>query len=575
MTSPSTPLHLRIFVSSPGDVGDERTLALQVIDQLPYDPLLRGKVTFEVVAWDKPGAGTPMLATMTPQAAIDAGLPRPSECDIVAVIFWARMGTPLPHPEYQKPDGQPYYSGTEWEYADAMRAAREYKRPDVVVYRRTEEPVLGLKDPKRKEKTEQWERVEAFFAEFRDTITGVIVYGYNEYEKPEDFRRTFESHLKVLVKRRLDETAMDGIAPKLKPPALDLWPGSPFPGLRAFTPADAPIFFGRGRETDALLQKVSTTHFVAVVGASGSGKSSLVGAGLLPRLAANALEGSKDWILPDWDKVNSQWWGLRFTPGEVGDNPFEALAIKLAPLVRVTRRELTEFLEDTPTLLETATASLFNDKPAWAEAMLFIDQFEELFTLVASPYRLPFIELLVTAVQSERLRVVVTMRSDFYAHCIEVPTLGRLFEMGIFPLAMPTDTLLDIIIRPTERAGLQFEEGLPGRILHDIGLEPYSLVLIAYLLDQLYHADKTRGQLSYALYEGMGGAGGIKSKLMESMAGGSSAHDSVVFQLVKAFSEARVLVESRRNLDHDTIIKAAYEALLQSWSPLVYWIKKT
>ena len=66
----ASSLHLRVFLASPGDVADERALARQVLDQLPYDPLLRGKIGFEVVAWDQPGAGVPMLATMTPQAAI-------------------------------------------------------------------------------------------------------------------------------------------------------------------------------------------------------------------------------------------------------------------------------------------------------------------------------------------------------------------------------------------------------------------------------------------------------------------------------------------------------------------------
>src|SRR5262245_13441398 len=72
-------LHLRVFLASPGDVADERALALQEIDRLEYDPLLRDLVTVEAVAWDKPGAGTPMLATMTPQEAIAKGLPKPSE----------------------------------------------------------------------------------------------------------------------------------------------------------------------------------------------------------------------------------------------------------------------------------------------------------------------------------------------------------------------------------------------------------------------------------------------------------------------------------------------------------------
>lgn len=252
------PRHMRIFLSSPGDVADERALALQVIEQLPYDPLLRSKVTFEVVAWDKPGAGTPMLATVTPQEAINQGLPRPSECDIVVVIFWARMGTPL---DYK---GESYLSGTHYEYEDAMQSARRSGRPEVVIYRRMEEIALKPTDPDFLKKYEQWWLVEDFFAGFVEKDSGKILVGYNTHTTPEDFRRAFETHLKALVKRLLEAPPAD------TPPAIALWPGSPFPGLRAFTPADAPIFFGRGRETDALVRRVSASRFVAVVGASGS-----------------------------------------------------------------------------------------------------------------------------------------------------------------------------------------------------------------------------------------------------------------------------------------------------------------
>lgn len=81
----------RVFLSSPGDVNDERKAVLEVLQRLPNRPAFREKVGFRVVAWDQPGADTPMLATMSPQAAIDAGLPRPSECDIVVCILWSRM----------------------------------------------------------------------------------------------------------------------------------------------------------------------------------------------------------------------------------------------------------------------------------------------------------------------------------------------------------------------------------------------------------------------------------------------------------------------------------------------------
>ena len=96
MSTRPSPLHIRIFLSSPGDVADERSVALQVLERIQYYPLLRGQITVEVIAWDKPGADTPLLATMTPQEAINQGLPTPAECDIVVVIFWARMGMPLP-----------------------------------------------------------------------------------------------------------------------------------------------------------------------------------------------------------------------------------------------------------------------------------------------------------------------------------------------------------------------------------------------------------------------------------------------------------------------------------------------
>src|SRR4051794_30776522 len=124
---------IRIFLASPGDVNEERAVALQVFDMLEYDPLFRrsgiGGVSIHAIAWDAPGGDTPQRATKTPQTAIREGLPLPSQCDIVVALFWSRMGTPLPYPEYQKPDGSPYLSGTEWEFWDAVNAERANGKP--------------------------------------------------------------------------------------------------------------------------------------------------------------------------------------------------------------------------------------------------------------------------------------------------------------------------------------------------------------------------------------------------------------------------------------------------------------
>jgi hypothetical protein len=330
------PLYLRVFLASPGDVADERGLALQVLERIQYDPLLRGRIKIEPVAWDQPGAGAPMLATMAPHAAISAGLPQPSECDIVVVVFWSRMGTPLPD-TYRKPDGTPYLSGTEWEYLDALNAAQRDGRPQVLVYRRTEDPALKMSDPKFEEKRRQWQRVDEFFAAFRNP-DGSIQRGCNEYLHPDDFKQQLEAHLKSIIRPLLDQ-AGGRPPPPTSPAPPPPWQGSPFPGLRAFTPDDAPIFFGRGRETDELIARLTdaSCRALMVVGASGSGKSSLVAAGLLPRLKGNAIEGSKDWVLPQvvpaGEAGRKQWAGLRFTPGELGENPFQALAAKLAVML--------------------------------------------------------------------------------------------------------------------------------------------------------------------------------------------------------------------------------------------------
>ena len=142
-----------IFLSSPGDVAEERKLARQLIDaELPKLPSLRGRLALELIAWDDPAAQIPMLATETPQQSLNAARPRPATCDIVIVILWSRMGTALPD-NLRKANGEPYLSGTEWEYEDAVNSAQE-PRPEVLVYRRTEEPKIGLRDPQKKEKEE-------------------------------------------------------------------------------------------------------------------------------------------------------------------------------------------------------------------------------------------------------------------------------------------------------------------------------------------------------------------------------------------------------------------------------------
>lgn len=217
---------LRVFLASPGDVGEERALARQVLAELPYDRFVRWRVVFEVVAWDQPRGAPLMPATKTPQSSIAAGIARPSECDVVVVILWSRMGTPLPQ-DVRKPDGSRYRSGTEWEYLEARAAADATGKPLVLVYRRTEPPHFEAADPDVAERQAQFAQVQDFFAEFRDA-DGSLRGGLKAYEDARDFRRIFEEDFRTIAEAEISrlEREVDGrLAPEV--PAQLPVPASP------------------------------------------------------------------------------------------------------------------------------------------------------------------------------------------------------------------------------------------------------------------------------------------------------------------------------------------------------------
>lgn len=608
------PRHLRIFLASPGDVADERSIARRELERLPYAPGLRGKITVEIVAWDTPGADTPMLATMTPQAAIARGLPKPSECDIVIVVFWSRMGTPLPE-QYRKLDGAAYLSGTEWEYLDAIRANHLTGKPEVLVYRRTERCLLDPDEPQFESKLAQRRHVESFFATFRNA-DGSIARGVNTYSTPDEFREKVYLHLCDVVERL--STAYDSGAGKV-PVEQDFkrWEGTPFPGLRSLTPEDSPVFFGRDREVDDLVRRLAepTISFIVVVGASGSGKSSLVAAGLLPRLRENCVEGSKDWLLPGIQAAGAGthkvWSGLRFTPAELGNSPFQALAAKLAPLIpgeEWVPRSLAEELAQHPDRLSELLAKVLDSRPQWAKALIFVDQFEELLVAVDSACRAPFVNMLIGACLSSSAVVIATLRADFYQRLLEdQPRIAEFIQQSgaTYPLSAPgANALLKMIVGPAERAGLEFEEGLPDRILAETGNAPGGLALLAFALNELYAARTPEGKLTCAAYQAFGGTRGAIHKRAESTfvrlptqvkaalgdvfrelvdvdARGVSTRRRVsriqvdfsleARRLVSAFVDARLLVTDCGD-EIQSVVEIAHEALLSEWQTLAEWI---
>jgi hypothetical protein len=486
-------------------------LASKVLNHLPKERPFRGRLLIEEVSWDDPGAPTPLAAHLTPQEAIHRHRPKPSECDIVVVVLWSRMGTPLPE-EYRKPDGAPYLSGTEWEFLDAIEAAQKRDgRPTVLVYRRKEIPNISLEDPEREEKIRQYEAVKAFFTAFRAT-EGSLRWSYKTYNSPSAFEDQLERELRELIASRLEAESSwkPGTTPfneSSVPVESDgdteaLWRGNPYRGLDPFREEDAPVFFGRGAETDALVGRVGSpdARVVAVVGASGSGKSSLVGAGLLPRLTAGAFSGSADWV------------PVRFTPAEAGDDPFRALAERLVPRMgkaAETPRDLAMRLRSEPSAIEGVAEKVLAGQPVSAQLFLFADQFEELFTArVAEQHRAPFIALVDAIAASRCVRLVLTLRADYYEHCTRFERLAERLRAGSFPLAVPgARSLAAMIERPARAAGLEPDPKLVDTILEETGTEPGALALMEFTLERLYDA-RAGHRLTLESYRTLSGRGG-------------------------------------------------------------------
>ncbi len=583
---------VRIFLASPGDVAEERKLARAVIDKLRNEFRYKERISFETVAWDQPGAGVVQEATLTPQAAIAKGLPTPAECDLVIVLFWSRMGTPLPS-EYTKSDGSRYLSGTEWEFCNAMAAARQHDHPKVWLYRRIQVPNPAFNDPQYDEKKQQWNLVQGFFESFSDE-DGAILGGINPYDAPTDFRTQLEDHLRSWLDRRL--AALES-TPQTKPTdSTIVWKEAPYPGLRAFLPDEAPIFFGRRLETRALLDKLSSPEgrFVAVVGASGCGKSSLVAAGLMPALKTNAIDGSDRWLT------------IRFKPAEFDDNPFMALAAQLTPLlVKQCWRagDLAAQLAEMPSLLTERLSDQIRSAHAnTGDLLLVIDQFEELFTRCEAKYLSSFIDLITLATQAATLRVVITMRADYYRNCVDWPKLTALLNQGAYSLPAPgVAALLEMIQAPARLAGVALEERLADQMLQDTGEAPGRLALVAFALEKLYEADKAKRCLTQASYQGFGGVrGAIAQKADETYLSLQQQGVDVATELGQLFRELmtidpernvatrkrapascftgdalrlkNALVEARLLVSDKDVVEVAHEVLFESWPRLKAWI---
>ena len=613
---------LRVFISSPGDVPNERLRADLVIDKLAQE--YSRFFLLEGYRWEH----EPMLASGHFQDAIDP----PSAFDIVILILWSRLGTHLPERtgarEYRGIDDRAPVTGTEWEFEDALRAARIHGAPDILAFRNLQPAPIDTADlDAQRRSMAQLTELNGFWSRhFADR--GVFLAAFESYRSIEEFATRLEETLRKLLERRLTERQPAGTAEDDTP----VWRGAPFRGLEAYEFEHASIFFGR----DALVAKAAEqlasqaragSAFLVVSGASGSGKSSLVKAALVPRLVKpqriegaaflrrlvyRPSEGREDVILGLAEALTR--------PAAGGDDiglpellgPGQTVAdlaahLRLAP--------------DAPGFLFAAALARVTDEGRrtgrllafeQAKLILVIDQLEELFTVasITPEDRGLFIRIIASLAHSGGVWVVATIRADFWHRAAEFPEMVALAEgHGRLEVAAPTAAeLAEMIRKPAQAAGLSFEEhaerglGLDAVLAEHAAFATGVLPLLSFALDAIYAEDvlKHGGRvLTHRTYDALGGLEGAITKRADdtvatlseaaksalprvlralvTISGGgeqsavtraaplaSFASGSLAREAVDALTEARLLVAS--NDGDQGSVRIAHEALISRWT---------
>ncbi|HWG98706.1 MAG TPA: AAA family ATPase, partial [Pilimelia sp.] len=361
---------------------------------------------------------------------------------------------------------------------------------------------------------------------------------------------------------------------------------APYRGLAAYQPEDSAWFFGRSALVDDLLVRLRGRRFVAVFGASGSGKSSVLRAGVVAAARCGVLTGGT--VCPV----------VVMTPTA---SPCRELAGHLASLTAwaaTIRDDLAAPLDD----LVPVVRRVLDGAPARAELLLVIDQFEELFTLCPDDERREFLALLLAGVRTPRcrLRVVVAVRADFYANCAEHPDLAAaLTDAQVVVPAMAAAELREAVTRPAQRVGVTVDGALVATVVAEASGRIGALPLLSHALLEAWEHRRGR-TLTLAAYTVTGGLAGAVTQTAERVYAELSASEreltrQILLRMVDVGADGQVtlrrvaldeigdpqpdlavvlnrLADARLILRHDGTVEIAHEALVRAWPRLRAWI---
>jgi DNA-binding SARP family transcriptional activator len=397
--------------------------------------------------------------------------------------------------------------------------------------------------------------------------------------------------------RRLEEQIL------LQDPVLGAWEETtapalhnPYKGLRAFREDDAADFYGRAALTASLLETLGGgSRFLAVVGPSGSGKSSVVRAGLVPALRKGGLPGSDGWLI------------VQMLPGS---HPFAELEAALLRAAFDPPAGLAEQFADPDLGFLKAALRVLPDEET--PLLLLIDQFEELFILVEDEEeRRRFLDNVMTAVVEARgrVRVVVTMRADFYDRPLAYPDFGELFASNLVSvIPMSTEELRAALVEPAAAVGVGVDPVLATDLVTDVARHPGALPLFQYTLTELFER-RTDERLTREVYGEIGGLNGALTGKAEELYTGltdtqrriagqlflrlvtvsDQAEDTrrrvpageltdldadpvAMQEIINLFGTHRLLTFDRDPLSGAPTVEVAHEALLREWPRLRDWV---